>query len=184
MTSYFTKEIFTDPRVRASTRTLDECERKYSTKYNGCVVKVERKFWIFTIYSHYGIYVHEEPFGSESIIHYTPETGGDFNGIVRETPVEDFLQGDSSMKICSCNFEKNVYSGAETVKRAREKLGQGDWDLLFNNCEHFAVWCKTGKKRCHQVKNALEVLGAAAMLVFIGIIAVAGAGGGSKEHDA
>ena len=112
MTSYFKKEIFTDPII-----------------YNGSVVRVDRG-----LYYHYGIYVHEEPFGAESVIHYTEENGGgDFKGVVRETSVDDFLQGAQSMKICSCNFQGGVYSGAETVERARSKLGRGGYNLIFNN---------------------------------------------------
>ena len=31
-----------------------------------------------------------------------------------------------------------------------------NYNLLFNNCEHFATWCKTGRHRSGQVNSALE----------------------------
>ncbi|MBZ4374131.1 lecithin retinol acyltransferase family protein, partial [Corallococcus sp. AS-1-6] len=35
-------------------------------------------------------------------------------------------------------------SGRATCARAIEKIGMGGYSLLDNNCQHFAVWCKTG----------------------------------------
>ena len=29
-----------------------------------------------------------------------------------------------------------------TLRRAMGRLGEQDYNLLFNNCEHFATWCK------------------------------------------
>lgn len=36
------------------------------------------------------------------------------------------------------------------VARAESRLGMGGYDLLFNNCEHFATWCRTGRARSTQ----------------------------------
>jgi len=51
-----------------------------------------------------------------------------------------------------------IYSPEETVKRAESQLGKGDYNLVFNNCEHFAVWCKTGVHESSQVQNFLEAI--------------------------
>ena len=50
---------------------------------------------------------------------------------------------------------KNFYSAEEVVKRARSKVGtgQGEYNLWTNNCEHFAMWCKTGESRCSQMQR-------------------------------
>ena len=48
----------------------------------------------------------------------------------------------------------HLYSGEETVERARSHLGKGDWGLVRNNCQHFAVWCRTGLKASSQVQKA------------------------------
>lgn len=36
-----------------------------------------------------------------------------------------------------------LYTPQETVKRARARLGEAIYNVLLNNCEHFAIWCKT-----------------------------------------
>ncbi len=52
-----------------------------------------------------------------------------------------------------------LYSPAETVKRARSRIGEDSYSLIFNNCEHFVIWCKTGVSESHQVNELLDLLG-------------------------
>ena len=56
-----------------------------------------------------------------------------------------------------------------TLRRAMGRLGEQDYNLLFNNCEHFAHWCKTGRHRSEQVENWLQTgsLGALALGQFV-----------------
>ncbi len=149
---------------------------------NGDVIRVNRG-----LYSHYGIYIKD----LNHVIHYTGATGpADFNGIVRETSLNEFLNGAGKFNVCkfpedpakllnshmnSGNNHKNLfeiwqlikkfklkdyhlYSGEETITRARSKLGEGGYNLAFNNCEHFAVWCKTGVKDSSQVNKILDII--------------------------
>ena len=39
------------------------------------------------------------------------------------------------------------------VRRAESRLGEKKYNFLFNNCEHFATWCKTGISYSIQIKN-------------------------------
>ena len=49
------------------------------------------------------------------------------------------------------------YLPARTVIwRARSRLGERAYSLSKNNCEHFAMWCKTGISSSEQVKNIEE----------------------------
>ena len=41
------------------------------------------------------------------------------------------------------------------IKRAESRLGERDYNLVFNNCEHFATWCKTGQHQSEQVNQIL-----------------------------
>lgn len=145
---------------------------------NGDVLRVNRG-----LYSHYGVYAAD----SNHVIHYTGANGpDDFNGIVRETSLAEFLNGSENFSVCDfpehpqniTALPKNkgglfklwqvikelrlkdyhLYSGDETVSRARSKLGEGGYNLALNNCEHFAVWCKTGVKDSSQVDNILDVI--------------------------
>lgn len=50
------------------------------------------------------------------------------------------------------NQRYHLYSPEETVERALSKLGESDYHLLMNNCEHFAIWCKTGVSESYQLK--------------------------------
>ena len=43
-----------------------------------------------------------------------------------------------------------------TLQRAMSRIGEQNYNLLFNNCEHFATWCKTGRHRSGQVDSLLE----------------------------
>lgn len=53
----------------------------------------------------------------------------------------------------------HLYTPAETIARARSRLGEENYSLPFNNCEHFAVWCKTGVHESHQVNRWMTLLG-------------------------
>ncbi|MBD5560382.1 MAG: hypothetical protein HDQ87_08530 [Clostridia bacterium] len=53
----------------------------------------------------------------------------------------------------------HLYTPAETVARARSRLGEEKYSLPFNNCEHFAVWCKTGVHESHQVNRWATLVG-------------------------
>lgn len=49
-------------------------------------------------------------------------------------------------------MEQATYEPDEIVQRARSMIGTklGTYNLLSNNCEHFANWCRCGKLVSHQ----------------------------------
>ena len=48
----------------------------------------------------------------------------------------------------------DMYRSAEdVVGRARSRLRENEYSIFGNNCEHFALWCKTGISVSQQVKN-------------------------------
>ena len=51
-----------------------------------------------------------------------------------------------------------MYTPDETIRRARSRLGERKYDLGLNNCEHYAVWCKTGLRESSQVDAVLDRL--------------------------
>lgn len=123
-------------------------------------------------YEHYAIYL-----GEGEVIHYAGDNT-DFKGriSIHKAPFSDFLkdskdyfvvsfEGKYPIKIqsstkfiasgyfdCKNARDNNVYSPAETVKRALSRLGETQYSLIKNNCEHFAMWCKTGVSESTQVK--------------------------------
>ena len=42
--------------------------------------------------------------------------------------------------------------------RARERIGETQYSLWTNNCEHFAIWCKTGISESHQIEDIMSAL--------------------------
>ena len=52
----------------------------------------------------------------------------------------------------------HLYTPEETVIRARERIGETQYSLWTNNCEHFAIWCKTGISESHQIEDLLNAM--------------------------
>lgn len=46
-----------------------------------------------------------------------------------------------------------IYAPEVVVERAASRLGERQYDLLLNNCEHFANWCTTGRSESRQLAN-------------------------------
>ena len=98
-------------------------------------------------YQHYGVYA-----GYKKIIHYIK---GDslFDGRIAETSIDEFCDGDTLyiaeddtlLSIFqNSDVASSFYGPRKTVQRARSMIGKGDYNLFNHNCEHFAIWCKTG----------------------------------------
>jgi hypothetical protein len=105
----------------------------------GDVIYAERN-----LYRHYGIYT-----GRETVVHYL-KCGG-FPVAIEETSLDDFSRGNS---IHIRQFpSKTTFSPRETVWRAKSQIGQTGYNILFNNCEHFALWCKTGRYESSQAQD-------------------------------
>lgn len=67
---------------------------------------------------------------------------------------------DPTDTLMSSLFEKlrqlqgyHLYTPAQTVARAKSRLGENQYSLPTNNCEHFALWCKTGVSESIQVEE-------------------------------
>jgi cell wall-associated NlpC family hydrolase len=98
-------------------------------------------------YSHHGIYV-----GNGQVIHY-----GGFHHTVRRRPVEAIsLRRFAAGRPIGVRREPAaVYLGSDAVARARSRLGEDEYGLLTNNCEHFCTWCLYGVARSEQVHRCL-----------------------------
>lgn len=56
-----------------------------------------------------------------------------------------------------------LFPPAEVEERARRcvRNGYGPYNLLLNNCEHFAIWCATNIHESAQVEDLLTTIGSA-----------------------
>lgn len=50
------------------------------------------------------------------------------------------------------------YPADTVVERARSKIGEKKYNPFTNNCEHFAMWCKTGRSSSDQVNKAAQMV--------------------------
>lgn len=70
------------------------------------------------------------------------------------TALEVLAGEDADKKPAPCH----LYTPRATVARARRRIGEKSYDLLENNCEHFAVWCKTGIAESRQVESLMDCI--------------------------
>ena len=55
-------------------------------------------------------------------------------------------------------LHKHCLDPDTVVERARGRLNEQQYNPFTNNCEHFAMWCKTGESSSDQVNKAEEML--------------------------
>lgn len=67
---------------------------------------------------------------------------------VRRTSMEHFCDG----RPYRVRAYTSCFDPETVVQRALSRVGECDYDLLWNNCEHFATWCKVGESRSAQVE--------------------------------
>lgn len=134
----------------------------------GDVIGVRR-----TMYEHYGVYV-----GRGQVVHYTKLNNDESE--IMETQMGIFLDGSNCYFILNVESKKKTpitlqesvaglpflhgpvrekYTTRKTVQRARSRIGEKKYNLGLSNCEHFAIWCKTGVSVSFQVEEMLKEFG-------------------------
>ncbi|XP_035698726.1 phospholipase A and acyltransferase 2-like [Branchiostoma floridae] len=111
----------------------DERRRNNSDVYNKCVRGDLLKFYRFG-YSHWGVFV-----SCGYVIHRTEDNG---TVKIREDRFWDLAQNNL---IRIGNFWDNIATplpGWQIEERARSRLEESGYDVLFKNCENFAKWCR------------------------------------------
>lgn len=115
--------------------------------YYGAHIRVE----IGKLY-HHGIYIGNDEvvqFGLPMDVYRDPKTVK-----VIKSPISDFLGGGFlEVRRYDRKELKQKNSDEEIVRIALSKLGEGDYNILTNNCEHFCNFCIFGKKISTQVDS-------------------------------
>ena len=127
-------------------------------------------------YDHYGIYA-----GNLEVIHFSdgrkhfsgevPVRKDSFYQFKDEDEVfvvdvdgfNEYIKNLSPLKIGQRIHDSirkyHFYSPEETLMRAESRVGKVmPYDLKKNNCEHFAIWCKTGVAESSQAQIANRML--------------------------
>ncbi len=93
------------------------------------------------VYEHHGI-----DCGDGTVIHYSKADG---EPTIKRTTIAEFSQGNPIyVKQRPISFVPDV-----VIERAKSRLGEQNYDLMTNNCEHFANWCKLGRNESEQLQN-------------------------------
>lgn len=110
------------------------------------------------MYYHHGIYVTDL-----HVIHFASITPGhemDPNeASIIDTTLEQFLKGgECEKRIYTEEEEKSKRSPQEIVSYAYSRLGDKGYNVVSNNCEHFANECVFGRKQSEQVNKVIDFL--------------------------
>jgi len=107
-------------------------------------VRINGSFW------HYGVYVSDE-----EVIQFGPPPRGGFmppeQVRVCVTTIDEFSCGDI-IETAQWTFAEKLKKNSprKTISMARSRIGMDGYNLLHNNCEHFAYECVQGVRYCEQ----------------------------------
>lgn len=104
-----------------------------------------------TGYSHHGIYC-----GNGRVVHYSGFAQAFKKGSLEITTLEGFLGSESKYYVIKYPSDKVRFSSEEVTERALSRVGEDSYNLVCNNCEHFAAWCVTGESESKQVRAVLS----------------------------
>jgi hypothetical protein len=89
-------------------------------------------------YTHHGIYI-----GNQQVIHLTSAN------TIEEVSLSDFTDGNGY----DTQSFHSKFSRQEIIDRAKSRLGDSDYNVVFNNCEHFVSWCIHDKSISKQIRT-------------------------------
>jgi hypothetical protein len=166
---------FIEEKLKKKTLKSENIEKKEGVE-RGDIISVSRG-----VYSHIGVYIN-----NKEVIHYTSNDSDIGDNFIQSTSLKRFLRGTEKYSVLvfpskygeptsvpfsaasgtllydfSKHFKNQnytVYSPSETIRRAKSKLNEKQYNLASNNCEHFAIWCKTGISESHQVNNVIKFM--------------------------
>ncbi|HSM83989.1 MAG TPA: lecithin retinol acyltransferase family protein [Nodosilinea sp.] len=93
------------------------------------------------LYQHHGI-----DCGDDTVIHYSKARE---EAEIARTSYAAFAWGQAVYPV----RQSLIYTPELVIERASSRLGERQYDLLQNNCEHFATWCTTGRSESRQLAN-------------------------------
>lgn len=96
------------------------------------------------VYEHHGI-----DCGDGTVIHYRKPSE-----TIERTSLRTFSKG----KPVYIRSYPVRYIPETTIQRGESRLGERKYNLLFNNCEHFATWCVTGVSDSRQIRDFIPVI--------------------------
>jgi hypothetical protein len=100
-----------------------------------------------------GWYTHHAiDLGDGYVVQYGRGVSDGGGATVQVSPYQAFSKGRPIEVVAS----PALYEAREIALRALSCLGERDYHLLWNNCEHFVTWCRSGKRESQQVDRFMQ----------------------------
>ena len=116
-------------------------------------------------------YQHVVYIGNGRVIHFSG-AGSEISTksrVIVEDSIADFVK-DGVVMVLNVPSDKRLPL-EEIIARAKSRIGETDYNLIGNNCEHFASWCVEDKPISEQINRAYKML----FVLLIGALAGSGA---------
>jgi len=123
-------------------------------------------------YTHHGIEIADG-----LVVHRSTSDGTKSGSSIRRTTIEEFCDGG----VAQIRLYGTRLPPEDAIARAESMLGQTGYDLIGDNCEHFATWCVTGAHSSRQVETAvsgIRVLGLGVAVPSAGMVLITTLGHG------
>ena len=135
--SYLPKEMPTlmarDPIPKILQEKFVSSDRKLQ---RGVVLKVEARNLksLYLKFNHFGIYA-----GNNEVIHLKQDG-------IEKVKISEFTDGEKTCEVMGFKKKLNLTLEESYFRAYIElKTNSSEYNLLNNNCEHFALWCRTGE---------------------------------------
>ena len=100
-----------------------------------------------------GWYTHHAiDLGDGYVVQYGRGVSDGVRATVQVSSYETFSKGRPIEVVAS----PALYEAQEIALRALRCLGERDYHILWNNCEHFVTWCRSGKRESRQVDRFVQ----------------------------
>ena len=110
------------------------------------------------LFYHYGVFVSPDEVIQFGLAPALRPHQRDADVTVLSTDLASFRNGGSCETAVFTPEEAASHpTPAEAVAAARNRMGEGGYHILYNNCEHFANECVTGKHYSEQVEGVREM---------------------------
>ena len=123
----------------------DSIERLLNTLELGAHLQSPRFGYTYT---HHGLYI-----GNGKVIHFGGLADGFSYAPISVTTLENFLHGNPCTVV---EHEHATYSTEERIERAWTRIGEDNYSVVSNNCEHFVTWCIYGVSSSSQSEAVIQ----------------------------
>lgn len=103
-----------------------------------------------SLYRHHAIVSAVDQDGNAIKVVHFQRFAGQSKFTVQESDVKVFLDGHRAEQLRIVLHPGAPFTLSQAATRAQSRITDTSFSHVFNNCEHFAEWCHTGKAVSHQ----------------------------------